>query len=42
VDAKKEDVVITDKESLKKSTDVKKSGGFNLFGKNDDGTPRKQ
>ncbi len=42
VDAKKEDVVITDKESLKKSTDVKKSGGFNLFGKKDDGTPKKQ
>lgn len=37
VEPHKEDVPITDKESLKKMTGSRKSGGFKLFGKKDDG-----
>ncbi len=41
VEPKKEDVIITDKESLKKITGTKKSGGFKLFGNKDDGGNKK-
>jgi len=36
-ETKKNDVIITDKESLKKMTGSRKSGGFKLFGRKDNG-----